>query len=154
MTLGPSRFNLWVAPLICLALAGFFLWGGYQMLVHQGLGDPWLAGVGGVAAIGLVVASLIAVAVLSRRAYIRVDDSTITFGPSLTSFAARRNTFNRREVARIRATHSPLTRITLFLRSDGSKLNSTPGVFWGRDGLQSLADYLGVPFEGWGSTPT
>jgi hypothetical protein len=154
VTLRPGRFNLWVAPIIALAVAGFFLWAGYQMLAHQGLGEAWLAGVGGVAAIGFGVAFMIALAVWGPKAYIRVDDSTITFGPSLTSFAARRNTFNRREVARIRASHSPLTRLTLFLRSDGSTLCSTPGFFWGRDGLQSLADYLDVPFEGWGSTPT
>ena len=95
----------------------------------------------------LAAACMVAVAVWAPKAYILVDDSTITFGPALTSFAARRNTFNRREVARIRATNSPITRNTLFLRSDGSTLCSTPGFFWGRDGLQSLADYLGVPPE-------
>jgi hypothetical protein len=147
VTIGPSRFNVWVVPIIALAMAGLFLWVGYQMLVQQGLGDPWLTGVFAYFMIVLLAAVLILVAIWSRRAYIRVDDSTITFGPSLTSFAARRNTFNRREVARIRATRSPLTRITLFLRSDGSTLSSTPGYFWGRDGLQRLADYLGVPLE-------
>jgi hypothetical protein len=147
MTIGPSRFNLRVVPIIALAVAGVFLWVDYEMLVQQGLGDPWLTGAFVFFMIALLAAVLIFVAIWSRKAYIRVDDSTITFGPSLTSFAARRNTFNRHEVARIRATHSPMTRITLFLRSDGSTLSSTPGLFWGRDGLQRLADYLGVPLE-------
>jgi hypothetical protein len=89
----------------------------------------------------------IALAVFGRTFYIQVDDSTITFGPSLTAFAARRNIIDRREVVLIRATHSPLTRRSLFLRSDGSTLRGTPGLLWGRDGLQTLADYLGVPLE-------
>jgi hypothetical protein len=111
----------------------------YQLFVQGGLGNAWFIG-----AFGL---GMIAVACFPRIAYIHVDDSTITVGPSLTPLAARRNTFNRREVALIRATNSPLTRRTLFLRTDGSTVSSTQGLFWGRDGLQSLADYLGVPLE-------
>jgi len=140
VTLRPTSFNLWVAPILCLAIAGVFLWGGYQMVVQQGLGDA----AAGVAAIALAVMSLIAVAVLAPKAYIRADDSAIIFGPKFLA----RNRYVRREVARMRMSHSPLTRITLFLRSDGSVLCSTAGAFWGRDGLQRLADYLGVPFEG------
>jgi hypothetical protein len=147
MTLAPTRFNRSVAPIILLAIAGVLLIGGYQILVHPGPGETWLDSAGGVGAIAFGVVCCIAVAVLAPRAYIRVDDSTITFGPSLTSFAARQSSFNRREVALIRATHSPMTRITLFLRSDGSTVASTSGYFWGRDGLQRLADFLGVPLE-------
>ena len=147
MTIGPSRFNIWVVPIISVPLAVVFLGNGYDILVYQGLGDPWLTGAFAVFMLVVSAAVLIFVAIWSRKAYIRVDDSTITFGPSLTTFAAHRNTINRGEVARIRATYSPLTRITLFLRSDGSTLTSTPGLFWGRDGLQRVADYLGVPLE-------
>jgi hypothetical protein len=148
MTLRPSRFNRRVLPIISLAIAGVFLLGGYGMLVQQGPGEGWLSTAGGVAAIGFAVACMVAVAVLVPKAYIRVDDSTITFGPSLTSMAARGNSFDRREVAVIRWTNWPLTRrTTLFLRSDRSILRSTGGDFWGRDGLQTLANYLGVPFE-------
>jgi hypothetical protein len=147
MTLRPTRFNRSVAPIILLAIAGVFLVGGYEMLVHQGPGETWLDSAGGMVAFAFGVVCCIAVAVLAPKAYIRVDDSTITFGPALTAFAARRSSFNRREVALIRTTHSPMTRITLFLRSDGSTLTSTSGYFWGRDGLQRLADYLGVPLE-------
>lgn len=135
--LRPSRFNLWVAPFIFGAVGIFFLWSAYQNLVDGG--DVWLTG-----AIGV---GWIALAVFGRNFYIQVDDSTITFGPAVTAFAARRNIINRREVVLIRATHSPLTRRSLFLRSDGSTLRGTPGLLWGRDGLQTLADYLGVPLE-------
>lgn len=147
MTLRPNRFNRWVLPAFALAIAGGLLVVGYQILVHPAPGETWLDSAGGVFAIALAVAALIVVAVVASKAYIRVDDSNITFGPSLTASAARRNSVSRREVARIRATRSPMTRITLFLRSDGSTLTSASGYFWGRDALQRLADYLGVPFE-------
>ena len=139
MTIRPSRFTRWGAPIVSLALAGAFLSSAYENLVHRGFGDAWFVGAFGV--------GMIAVAFFVPNAYIRVDDSTITFGPNLTALAARRNLFNRRDVALMRATHSPFTRLTLFLRSDGSKVYSTPGLFWGRDALQKLADYLGVPLE-------
>jgi hypothetical protein len=135
LTIRPSHFNLWVAPIIFLAVAGAFLTGAYQNLVHHELGDAWLLGASAVV--------LIAFAVWGRKAYIRVDDSAIVFGPKLLA----RNSYDRREVASIRMSRSPLTRSTLFLRSDGSMLCSTPGLFWGRDGLQRLADFLGVPLE-------
>jgi hypothetical protein len=135
VTIRPSRFNRWGVPIICLVVAGAFLATAYYNLVHRGFGDAWFVGVFGV--------GMIAAAFFGPNAYLRVDDSTIIFGPRLL----RRRTFDRREVARIRASHSPFTRLTLFLRSDGSTLCSTPGLFWGRDGLQSLADYLGVPLE-------
>ena len=147
MTLAPTRFNRSVAPIILLAIAAVLLVGGYQILVHPGPGETWRDSAGGVVAIAFGVVCCIVVAVVASKAYIRVDDSTITFGPALTALAARQNSFNRGEVALIRATHSPMTRITLFLRSDGSTVTSTSGYFWGRDGLQRLADFLGVPLE-------
>jgi len=108
----------------------------YQILVQQReLGVAWFLGASALFWIALVVGA--------QKSYIQVDDSAIIFGPKLLS----RRSFDRREVARIRASHSPLTRRTLFLRSDGSTLYSTPGVFWCRDGLQRLADYLGVLLE-------
>ena len=137
VTLRPSRFNLWVTSILLLVVAGGELAGAaYQVLVLQReLGVAWFLGASALFFIALVVGS--------QKAYIRVDDSAIIFGPKLPG----RRTFDRREVAGIRASHSPLTRRTTFLRSDGSTLYSTPGVVWGRDGLQRLADYLGVPLE-------
>jgi hypothetical protein len=135
----PTRFVRWVTPIIFLVIAGVFLSTTYQNFVQGGLGNSWLIGTVSLITIGL--------APLSRSAYIRVDDSTIVFGPKLPG----RRTFDRREVARIVATPSPFSKRTLFLRSDGSTMWSTPGFAWGRASLQSLADYLGVPFEGWSS---
>ena len=137
MTLRPNRFNLWSTSILLLVVAGGELGGAaYQILVLQReLGVAWFLGASALFWIALVVGA--------QKVYIQVNDSTIIFGPRLPG----RRTFDRREVARIRASHSPLTRRTLFLRSDGSTLYSTPGVMWGRDGLQKLADYLGVPLE-------
>ena len=137
VTLRPSRINLWVTSIFLLVVAGGELEGAaYQILVLQReLGVAWFLGASALFWIALVVGA--------QNAYIQVDDSAIIFGPQLL----RRRSFDRREVARIRASNSPLTRRTLFLRSDGSTLYSTPGVMWGRDGLQRLADYLGVPLQ-------
>jgi hypothetical protein len=44
MTIGPSRYNVWVLPIISVAVAVAFLANGYDILVYQGLGDPWLTG--------------------------------------------------------------------------------------------------------------
>jgi len=136
VTLRPNRSNLW-ASIFLLVVAGGELWGaGYQILVIQREpGVAWFLGASAVFLIALVVGS--------QNAYIQVDDSAISFGPRLPG----RRSFDRREVAGIRASHSPLTRRTLFLRSDGSTLYSTPGLMWGRDGMQRLADYLGVPLQ-------
>lgn len=137
VTLRPSRINLWVTSVFLLVVAGGELGGAaYQILVLQReLGVAWFLGAGALFCIALVVGA--------QETYIQVNDSAITFGPKLPG----RRSFDRREVARIRASHSPLTRRTVFLRSDGSTLYSTPGVMWGRAGLQRLADYLGVPLD-------
>jgi hypothetical protein len=138
VTLKPNRTMRWFAPVVFLALGVGMMSSAYQNLIHGGFGQAW--------SMGVFAVFWIAFAFLVRTPYIRVDDSVIVFGPNLPG----RRRFDRREVARIRSTYTPLTRRTVFLRSDGSTLWSTPGFFWGHDGLQSLADYLGVPFEGWG----
>jgi len=136
VTLRPSRFYLWETSILLLVVAGGELGGAaYQILQQRELGVAWFLGASALFWIALVVGA--------HKTYIQVDASAIIFGPQLF----RRRTFDRRQVARIRASHSPLTRRTLFLRSDGSTLYSTPGVIWGRDRLQSLADYLGVPLQ-------
>jgi len=129
----------WAFPIVLLAAAAGELLGAYQNLIHQEIGGVWFLGGGAVL--------WIALALFCLTAYIRVDDSRIVFGPKVLH-----RTFDRREVAGIRATASPMTRRTFLLRSDGSTLWGTAGFFWGRDGLQSLANYLGVPFEGWDAT--
>jgi hypothetical protein len=142
MILRPTLWVQWGVPIIFLVMAGAFLSNAYHNYVRGGLGNSWFGAAMGLVAIGL--------AFLSRTGYIRVDDSTIFFGPNLPG----RRRFPRQEVALIKASYSPMSRRTMFLRSDGSTLWSTPGFAWGQEGLRSLASYLGVPFEGWGSTPT
>jgi len=137
ITVRPTRFYRWGPPIIFLVMAGTFLSNAYQNYLQGGLGNSWLIGTMGLVAIGLTF--------LSPTGYIRVDDSTIFFGPNLP--LPVRRTFDRRDVALIRATSAPMSSRTLFLRPDGSTLWSTPGVVWGEAGLRSLADYLGVPYE-------
>ena len=136
VTLRPTLTFRWVGPLMFLAFAIGLSWSAYQSLMSQRSADAVFPGILAVGCLGVVV--------LSRSTYIRVDQSTIVFGPTLFGL----KTFDRRQVAAIRATPSPTTRRTVFLRPDGSTLWSTAGFLWGRAGLQSLADYLGVPFEG------
>jgi len=139
MTLRPTRTYRWAYPVLFVGVACFMLWSAIQSLIHGTPPDavPWWFP-------GILAAFLIGIAALFRKIYIRVGDSTIVFGPN---FLGRR-TFDRREVARIRGSSSPLSNRTVFLRSDGSTLWSTAGLLWGRAGLQSLADYLGVPLDG------
>ena len=78
---------------------------------------------------------------VNRGFYIRVDDSTVMLSPGHRTFA-------RRDVARIRGLSSGFYGAAAFLRPDGSALEVLPAAMWGRAGLQSLADHLGVPFDG------
>jgi hypothetical protein len=137
ITVRPTPFYRWGPPIIFLVMAGAFLTNAYQNYLQGGLGNSWFSWALGLIAIGL--------AFLSPTGYIRVDDSTIFFGPNLP--LPVRRTFDRRDVALIRATSAPMSSRTLFLRSDGSTLWSTPGVVWGEAGLRSLADHLGVPYD-------
>ena len=138
MILRPTFTVRWIAPVLFLAGAGASLVGVYQQVTSGQFGGVAIF-------LGAFALVLIGAAVFVRTAYIEVDDSRIIFGPRILH-----RTFNRRDVARIRTVaFSPSSRRTLLLRADGSTLWSLPGSFWGRAGLQSLADYLGVPFEGW-----
>jgi hypothetical protein len=137
ITVRPTPFYRWGPPIIFLVMAGAFLSNAYQSYLQGGLGNSWFSWALGLIALGL--------AFLSPTGYIRVDDSTILFGPNLP--LPVRRTFDRRQVALIRVTSAPMSSRTLFLRSDGSTLWSTPGVVWGQVSLRSLADYLGVPYE-------
>jgi hypothetical protein len=138
VTIRPIRTFRWGYPVFFLVVAGGLLWADYENAIYRGPSTASLI-------VFLAVLS-VAFAAFFGSAYIRVDDSSIVFGPGLLG---RR--FNRLDVARIRAARRTITRRTVLLRSDGSTLWSTAGSIWGREGLQSLADYLGVPFEGWGA---
>lgn len=147
MTLRPTRTYRWAIPVLSFALAGFMLWSAIQDLIHGTASGavPWWF-------IGIFAVLLVAFGLLPRWIYIRVDDSFIVFGPNFLS----RRTFDRRQVARIRGSGiaTPFTTRTVFLRSDGSTLWSTPGTLWGRASLQKLAEYLGVPLDRAESIPS
>src|SRR5690242_11394508 len=107
-----------------VAIAGFMLWIALQGLIQGTPPDavPWWVP-------GAVAVLLIGTAVSFRTIYIRVDDSTIVFGPNPFG----RRTFDRRQVARMKGSRWPLTQGTVvFLRSDGSELCSTNGSLWAR----------------------
>lgn len=149
MILRPTLTFRWIYPVMFLAIAGGELLVAYDQLVRR-------EDVLGALILSASAMVFIAAAVLARTAYIRVDDSTIVIGPKVFQLGRKviPPTFDRREVARIKMTPSPVTKLTLLLRPDGSTLWTTAGTLWGRDGLKSLADYLGVPFEGWRSSRT
>jgi len=139
MTLLPTRTYRWAYPALLIALAGGGLWIAVRDLIHGLPPDsvPWWFPL-------VFTVVFTGTAIMCNRAfYIRVDDSTVTFAPNLLG----RRVFARREIAGIRGSSSPLTNRTVFLRPDGSTLWSTAGLVWGRAGLQSLADYLGVPLD-------
>ena len=132
-------------PLLWMLLASFIFAGVSVILVSTvvqavAAGD---AASGWELAFLLVLAAVgLGFAVLGPTVYIRVDDLTITSGTWLTH---RR--YARSQVARIRATHSPASNLTYFIRSDGSAVFSTSGYVWGEQKLRALADYMGIPLD-------
>src|SRR5579872_181926 len=128
MTLRPTFMFRWLGPIASVVVAGLFIVAAYRYLVDG------VVGAGGICAVlGL---TLLGIAAWSLVAYIRVDEAMVVFGPRLLA----RSSFRRSEIALIRATHSPFTRRTVFVRADGTRLYSTPGTFWGIAALESLAN--------------
>lgn len=133
MTIRPTPFSRWGAPAVLAAAGVVFLWTGIRNLAG-GFAQAWLP-----FAIGLVV---VAVAALATTLYISADDSAVVYGTILT-----RRRFERQDLARIRASHSPATRLTFFVRRDGSEVFLTSGYLWGQERLSVLAAYLGVSLD-------
>jgi hypothetical protein len=133
MTIRPTPFGRWGAPAVLAAASGLFLWNGVLNL-GGGIAQAWLF-----FAIGL---GAVAVAALATTLYISADDSSVVYGTILT-----RRRFQRRDLAGIRASHSPATRLTFFVRRDGSEVLLTSGYLWGQERLSGLAAYLGVPLD-------
>jgi hypothetical protein len=133
MTIRPTPFARWGAPLLLVAIGGVFSWTGVQNL-PGGLAQTWAP-----FALGALA---VAIGALSMSLYIQVDDSAIFTGTILT-----RRRYGRQDIARIRASQSPGTRLTFFVRSDGSEVLFTSGYLWGRERLSLLATYLGVPLD-------
>jgi hypothetical protein len=123
-----------------VALGVGAIWVALQALINGTPADsvPWWFPL--IFAVPFVSAAIL----LNRAIYIRVNGSAIMFSP--TRFGHRE--FPRQDLARIQGVSSGLYGRVAFLRTDGSTVQSIPGSMWGRAGLQSLADYLGIPFDG------
>jgi hypothetical protein len=94
-------------------------------------------------ALGLVVALvLIGLGVINWSSYIRADETSVVLGTVFT-----RRQCDRNELATITVNTAWADRSTRFIRRDGSVVLTTSGLLWGRAGLKSLADYLGVPLS-------
>jgi hypothetical protein len=135
--LRPAWLNRWGTSLFLIALASWFLGLGIRDWITHGY-ELWFP-----AGLALVIAAL---GVLYWRMYIRADDTTIVVG-----FAGTRR-YDRREVAAIQTGRFVISylgsgRRVRFLRSDGSVVFTTYFYWWGKDQLNALATYLGVPIE-------
>ena len=140
MTLWPTRTYRWAYPILFVALAVGAFWVALRALINGTPADSvpwWFPLIFAVAFVELAIW-------LNRGFYIRVNDSTIMFSP--TRFG--HGEFTRQDLARIQGVSYGLDGRAVFLRADGSTVQSIPGMVWGRAGLQSLADYLGIPFDG------
>jgi hypothetical protein len=133
MTIRPTPAGRWGTLAAMVAVGGLALWSGVLNL-HGGLGQAWPLFAFGIASV--------AFGAFSTTLFISANDSTIVSGTLLT-----RRLYERRNVTRIRASHSPATRLTFFVRSDGSEVLLTSGYLWGRERLGVLAAYLGVPLD-------
>ena len=114
----------------------------------MGLGfRGWMSGSGDLWAPSVVAALLLAMGYLYWNMSIQADDTAIVVRLGVT----RR--YDRREVLAIRIGRFAISyyggsgRRVRFLRADGSVLFTTLLYWWGRDQLDALASYLGVPIE-------
>jgi hypothetical protein len=117
-----------------VAIGGAVLWISLEDLLAGGQAVVWFSLVFG--------SAVVACGVLASSLYIQADSSAVVVGTILT-----KRRYDRQAIASIRASHSPMARITHFLRSDGSVIFVTSGYLWGQDRLRLLANYLGVPLD-------
>jgi uncharacterized protein (DUF58 family) len=133
MTIRPTPAGRWGTFVAMLAIGGLAIWSGVLNL-HGGLDQAWPLFAFGIASV--------AFGAFSTTLFISATDSTIVSGTLLT-----RRLFERRNVIRIRASHSPATRLTFLVRPDGSEVLLTSAYLWGQERLGALAEYLGVPLD-------
>jgi hypothetical protein len=96
----------------------------------------------------VIAAIFVAMAYFYWSMYIQADDTAI-----VVRFAVTRR-YDRREVVAIRIGRFVISyyyggsgRRVSFLRPDGSVLFTTLFYWWGKDRLEALASYLGIPIE-------
>jgi hypothetical protein len=140
LTLRATASARWVTLGFCLALAGGVVGIGVRgWIVYGHVGLLWAP---------IVIAALfVAMAYIYWSMYIQADDTAIVF-----RFVVTRR-YDRREVVAIRIGRFVISyyggsgRPVRFLRPDGSVLFSTIFYWWGKDELEALATYLGVPIQ-------
>jgi hypothetical protein len=138
LTLRPTPSARWVTALFLLSLAGGLL----GVAIWN-----WISGRREIWALIVIAAIFVAMAYFYWSMYIQADDTAI-----VVRFAVTRR-YDRREVVAIRIGRFVISyyggsgRRVSFLRPDGSVLFTTLFYWWGKDRLEALASYLGIPIE-------
>ena len=107
----------------------------------------WMSGRREIWALIVIAAIFVAMAYSYWTMRIQADDTAIVF-----RFVVTRR-YDRREVVAIRigrfviSAYTGSGRRVSFLRSDGSVLFTTIFYWWGKDELEALASYLGIPIQ-------
>jgi hypothetical protein len=138
LTLRPTPSARCVTALFLLSLAGGLL----GVAIWN-----WMSGRREIWALIVIAAIFVAMAYFYWSMCIQADDTAI-----VVRFAVTRR-YDRREVVAIRIGRFVISyyggsgRRVSFLRSDGSVLFTTLFYWWGKDQLEALASYLGIPIE-------
>jgi hypothetical protein len=140
LTLRPTPSARWVTALFVLTLAGGVMGLGFRAWIISGHVDLLWAPI-------VIAAIFVAIVYSYWTMYIQADDTAI-----VVRFVVTRR-YDRREVVAIRigrfviGYYGGSGRRVSFLRSDGSVLFTTIFYWWGKDRLESLASYLGIPIQ-------
>jgi len=140
LTLRATASARWVTLVFCLVLAGGLIGIGVRGWIVYGHVDVLWAQT-------VIAAIFVAMAYLYWSMYIQANDTAIVF-----RFVVTRH-YDRREVVAIRIGRFVVSyyggsgRPVRFVRSDGSVLFDTIFYWWGKDQLEALATYLGVPIQ-------
>ncbi len=138
LTLRATASARWVTLVFCLVLAGG--------LVGDAIWN-WMGGRREIWALIVIAALFVAIAYSYWSMYIQADDTAIVF-----RFVVTRR-YDRREVVAIRigrfvvGYYTGSGRRVSFLRPDGSVVFTTIFYWWGKDELEALATYLGIPIQ-------
>jgi hypothetical protein len=138
LTLRATASARWVTVLFSGSLAGGLL----GVAIWN-----WMSGRREIWALIVIAAIFVAMAYSYWTMRIQADDTAIVF-----RFVVTRR-YDRREVVAIRigrfviSAYTGSGRRVSFLRSDGSVLFTTIFYWWGKDELEALASYLGIPIQ-------
>jgi len=137
-TLRATASARWVTLIFCLVLTGG--------LVGDAIWN-WMGGRREIWGLIVIAALFVAIAYSYWSMYIQADDTAIVF-----RFVVTRR-YDRREVVAIRIGRFVVSyyrgsgRRVSFLRPDGSVVFTTIFYWWGKDELEALATYLGIPIQ-------